>query len=84
MGVGTEVRQNPSGQYYEEVRIISEGSRSEFGCTDGSIRPSRPRPYTSAMDANATTAKTNPTSRMAPKSHSAAKTIGTGSSKNLP
>jgi hypothetical protein len=36
------------------------------------------------MDANATTAKTNPTSRMAPKSHSAAKTIGTGSSKNLP
>jgi hypothetical protein len=36
------------------------------------------------MDANATTPQTNPMSRMAPKSHSTAKTIGTGSSKNLP
>jgi hypothetical protein len=63
---------------------FGESAFYEVGCTDESIRHSRRRPYASAMDANDPTPKTNPTSSMAPKSHSAAKTIGTGSSKNLP
>lgn len=36
------------------------------------------------MAANDTTPKTNPTSSMTPKSHSATDTTATGSSKNLP
>jgi hypothetical protein len=44
----------------------------------------RCRLYASAMAANDTTPQTNPTNSMAPKSHSATKTTGTSSSKNLP
>jgi hypothetical protein len=44
----------------------------------------RCRLYASAMAADDTTPRTNPTSSTAPKSHSATNTTGTGSSKNLP
>jgi hypothetical protein len=63
---------------------FAESAFYVLGWIDGPIRPSRRRPYASAIAANDTTPKTNTTSTVALGSHSAAKTTGTGSSKNLP